>query len=114
MATKLTMEWDDIPGQINLFKKKGKITFDEVIQFFHERDQLNRFEGALVVTAFRVSSERDLFPYDFIGKEQEGDSLEVWLVSGDSDDKCPICGNNAYLQYCPDCGRKLFGKENES
>lgn len=111
MAAKLTMEWTDKPGTVVLNKKKGKITFDEVIRFFHEREQLYQFEGALVVMAFRVLSERDMFPYDFMGGEPEGDTLEVLLVSGDSDDECPICGNHAYLQYCPDCGRKLFGKE---
>lgn len=66
-----------------------------------------------MVTAFRVLPERDMYPYDFIGGGPEGDSQTVYLVNGDSDDKCPICGNPAYLQYCPDCGRKLFGKEDD-
>lgn len=40
MASKLTMEWDDMPGKVTLHKKKGKITFDEVMQFFPRAESI--------------------------------------------------------------------------
>ena len=110
MAAKLTMEYGDRPGEVILMKKKGKITFDEVMRFFHDPERLLMFDGALVVTAFRVNSERDMFPYsELISGEPEGDEQSVWIV--DDGSSCPICGQEIYLQYCPQCGENLLRKK---
>lgn len=110
MAAKLKIEWDESPDKLIVTKKKGKITFDELMRFFHERDQINAFDGSLITVAFRVNAERDMYSFmDEVYGEPEGDTLTVYVVGDES--KCPICGNIAYTQYCPECGRKLFGKE---
>ena len=108
MAAKLTWEWGDQANNvIVVHKKKGKITYDELFQFFHEREQLIQFDGCIVVTAFQISSERDMHPfsYEMLG-EPEGDSQEVILIQDDT--VCPFCGKNRlYPQYCPECGAKV-------
>lgn len=112
MAAKLTWEWGDRPGEVILHKKKGKITYDEVMCFFHEQNMLNMFDGTLVLTMFRVNSERDMYPYStLICGEPEGDEQTVWIV--DDGSSCPICGQEIYLQYCPQCGEKLYGKKGD-
>lgn len=107
MAARLTWTYGDRDDEIIVLKKKGKITFDELIRFMHEREQLNIFDGDLAVIAFRVNSERDL--YDFATEltgVPEGDTLDVMIVGDET--ICPVCGEKRlFPQYCPDCGRKL-------
>ena len=59
MAAKLTLEWGD-GNDLILRKKKGKITFQEVLMFMHEREQLFNFDGDLMVFQFRVSDQHDV------------------------------------------------------
>lgn len=108
---KLSIEWGDRDGDLIITKKKGKISFDELIRFMHEQNQLNMFDGDLVVIQFMVSSQRDMYNYleDFIG-EPEGDSMVVNIVTDDS--VCPCCGEKRlFPAYCPDCGRRLDEKK---
>lgn len=107
MAAKLTWTWGERNDEIEISKKKGKITIDELFRFMHEQEQLNCFDGALVVYAFRVNGDRDMWNYleDFSGAP-EGDVVTVQIVGDDT--LCPVCGEKRlFPQYCPDCGRKL-------
>lgn len=107
MAAKLTWEWGERDTEIIISKKRGKITFDELMRFMHEQEQLRTFDGDLVLTMFRVSSQRDMYTYlDALFGEPEGDTLTVQIVQDDT--RCPVCGEKRlFPQYCPDCGRKL-------
>ena len=103
---KLKLERGD-NNDLVITKARGKITFDEVIRFMHERDQLFSYDGALMVFAFRVSDQNDMidFSEDMFGAS-DGDMVVLQMV-GD-DDPCPVCGEKRlFPQYCPDCGRKL-------
>lgn len=105
---KFQWEWSgDYGNEITIRKAKGKITFDELFRFFHEQDMLNLFDGDLIVIAFCVHAERDMYDYnDNILGEPAGDSLDVQVVQDDT--VCPICGKNRlFPQYCPECGHKL-------
>ena len=46
----------------------------------------------LIVIAFRVHAERDMYDYNDILGEPAGDSLDVQVVQDDT--VCPICGKN--------------------
>ena len=109
--SKLSWHWGDRDGDIIVEKKRGKITIDELIRYLHEPDQLNCFDGDLMVIQFRVSDQKDMYDYsDVIFGESEGDSQLVQLVTDDS--ACPCCGKNRlFPAYCPDCGRKLVEKK---
>ena len=111
MAAKLKIVRGDRDTDYQIQKKKGKITFDELLRFMHERDQTFQFDGMLCVVAFRVSSERDMYSYmDEWNGAPEGDALDIMMIGDDT--VCPFCGENRlFLQYCPDCGRELIVKE---
>ena len=106
MAAKLSLEWGD-GDDIIITKKKGKITFSEVIEFLHNRENLSMFDGDLFVYQFRVRESNDM--YDFASEmfgEREGDMIVLQRVEDES--LCPVCGEKRlFPQYCPDCGRKL-------
>ena len=106
MAIRITIERGD-GDDIILCKKKGKITFDEVIRFLHQRDQLFQYDGDLFVWQFIVSDQHDM--YDFASEmlgEPEGDCIVLQRVADES--ICPVCGKKRlFPQYCPDCGRSL-------
>ena len=106
MASKLTLEWGD-RNDIILHKKKGKITFAEVIEFMHEREQLRSFDGDLIVFQFRVSEAHDIVDFaEQMYGAPEGDTIVLDVVQDES--ICPVCGEKRlFPQYCPDCGRKL-------
>jgi len=88
---KLQWEWSgDYGSEITIRKAKGKITFDELFRFFHERDMLNLFDGDIIVVSFCVHAERDMYDYNDIFGEPAGDSLDVQVVQDDT--VCPICG----------------------
>ena len=103
----LTWEWHENGRAIIVHKSRGKITFDEVWKFFHDPKMTNIFDGALIVDLFRVNADRDSY-----GEENEdpGDSQMFW-VWNDENPTCPVCGDrDLTLQYCPECGTKLFGE----
>lgn len=106
MAAKLSIEYGD-NNDIILSKKRGKISFAEVIEFMHEREQLFQFDGMLFVFQFRVSSEHEMYDYGYaMHGEPEGDSIVLNLVGDDT--LCPVCAEKRlFPQFCPDCGRKL-------
>ncbi|MBQ1791666.1 MAG: hypothetical protein II008_15935 [Oscillospiraceae bacterium] len=106
MATRLKLEWGD-GDELIITKKKGKITFDEVIRFMHEQEQLFNFDGELMVFQFRVSEAHDMIDYaEEVFGEREGDMIVLQRVGDES--ICPVCGEKRiFPQYCPDCGRKL-------
>lgn len=106
MSGKIKLEWGD-NNDIILSKKRGKISFREVIEFMHERDQMYQFDGDLMVFQFRVSDAHDIhdFADEMLG-EPEGDIVVLQVVQDDT--MCPVCGKKRlFPQYCPDCGRKL-------
>ena len=105
--SKLQWEWGERDDEITITKKKGKISFDELFHFFHEPEMVNQFDGSLIVIAFRVHSERDMYTYtDALFGAPEGDSMDIQVVMDES--ICPICGKNKlYPAYCPECGHKL-------
>lgn len=109
MARKsITWEWGEKQDQIIIRKAKGKLTMDDIWKFLNNYEQTRALgEGALAVIAFRMYSDRDDGWYS--EDKEEGDSQEVFILGDDS--HC-FCGELIYPQYCPDCGRKLFGKEN--
>lgn len=101
---KLTWEYAENGTDIIVRKAKGKITMQELFDFLHEPKQTNSFDGALAVVMFRINSDRDI-PYNY--EEQEGDEQIVFMVGDEA--TCPICGKQGLaVQFCPDCGRKLF------
>ena len=106
MAAKLNLEWGD-GNDIILTKKKGKITFDEVLRFMHEREQLWSFDGDLMIFQFRVSDQHDMVDFsEEMHGASEGDMVVLQVVGDDT--VCPVCGEKRlFPQYCPDCGRKL-------
>lgn len=103
---RLTWEWGD-DHDIIIKKKRGKLTVDEILHFLHEPEQVRAFDGMLALIAFRVNSERDLYPYSYeMHGEPEGDSRTVYMLEDDT--VCPICGKNRlFPQYCPECGTKI-------
>lgn len=107
MAKKsITWEWGDKQDQIIIRKAKGKLTMDDIWKFLNDREQTMVFgEGALAVIGFRIDSTRD--SGWFYEDKAEGDEQEVFILADDS--HC-FCGELIYPQYCPDCGRKLYGK----
>lgn len=111
MAAKLKIVPGERWGDFQIQKKKGKITFDELMRFMHEREQIFQHDGKMCIVAFRISGERDMYSYmDEWNGQSEGDALDIILVEDDM--VCTICGNSRlYLQYCPDCGRELTVKE---
>lgn len=103
---KLTWEWSDTDRNIITIRKaRGKITMEEIIQYMHEPAQLHFFDGKLVLAMFRVNESADLYPYGW--EEQTGDAQDLYVIEDET--RCPICNQVLYLQYCPDCGRKLYG-----
>ena len=106
MKKKLTWEWGDHNGEIIIRKQKGKITMDEIWNFLQEPEQMNAFgEGALAVILFRLR-QRSISWFE---EDDEGDAQNVYIIA--DGDKC-ICGRTElWMQYCPDCGRKLIGVE---
>lgn len=101
---KLSWEYDDNGTDILVRKAKGKLTIQELFEFLHQPKQTICFDGCLAVVLFRVNSERDI-PMNY--EEPEGDVQRVYMLGDDAD--CPICGRkDMAVQYCPDCGRKLF------
>lgn len=101
---KLSWEYDANGTDIIIKKGSGKLTIQEVFDFLHEPKQTSFFDGALMAIVFRVNSERDI-PYNY--EEQKGDAQLVFVIGDDAE--CPICGNTGIaVQYCPDCGKKLF------
>ena len=96
---KLSIEWADDDSVI-IRKDKGRLTMDEIFEFMHKREQLNAFEGCLVLITFRVNADRDL-PY--MWEKPVGDAQQLYIIQDDT--PCPICGKNTlFPQYCPECG----------
>ena len=103
-VAKLSWEYADNGTDIYVKKARGKITIQELFDFLHEPKQTNYFDGCLAVVLFRVNSERDI-PMHY--EEPEGDTQLVYMLGDDAD--CPVCGTKGMaVQYCPDCGRKLY------
>ena len=101
----LSLEWKNTDQNIITVKKaRGKITLEEIVQFFHENKQINSFDGKLVMFMFRVNGEADLYPYGW--EEQKGDIQDLLILEDES--SCPICGRKMFIQYCPECGTKLY------
>ena len=103
----LTCEWKyPDRGILSVKKSKGKITLDEIVEFFHEQKQINCFDGAIVMFMFRVNGDADLYPYGW--EEKKGDVQDLMIL--DDENGCPICNGKMFVQYCPECGKKLFGR----
>lgn len=106
---KLTWEWSDPEKNIITIKKpKGKLTMQEIVEFMHQREQANVFEGKLCLIMFRINQDADLYPYDWLSVDGEptGDAQDVYVY--EDGNNCPICGNEMFVQYCPQCGEPLF------
>lgn len=104
--SKLTFEWTDPERNIITVRKaRGKITMQELVEFMHEREQIWSFDGKLAIFMFRVNGEADLHPYGW--NEPQGDAQDLLMLEDGM--RCPICSQEMFIQYCPDCGRKLFG-----
>jgi len=108
--SKLTWEWSgENQTQITIRKPRGKIAMQELIEFMHEPKQLNCFDGKLAIFMFRINSDADLIPFGW--EEPAGDAQDLMVIENET--PCPLCNHRMFLQYCPDCGRKLFGKETD-
>ena len=81
----------------------------ELMEFMHESKQISAFDGKLAIFLFRVNGDADLHPYGWI--EQQGDAQDLLIIEDES--RCPICNHKMFIQYCPDCGRKLFGNNEQ-
>lgn len=107
--TSLTWEWNRHGNGILIRRKRGRITVDEIVRFMNEERQYNAFAGMLWVILGRVKGPEYLYD-GYSDDEDPGDTVEV-LLMGD-EDLCPVCGElRKAVQYCPDCGRQLWGKE---
>lgn len=108
--SKLTIEWKDIDRSIlTVRKSRGKIQLEELLELFHEPKQINSFDGKIVMFMFRVNGDADLYPYGW--EEQPGDQQDLIILEDEG--CCPICGQQMFVQYCPDCGKKLYGAEDQ-
>jgi len=106
----LTCEWKDIDRNILTVRKaRGKINLEELLVFFHEHKQINAFDGKIVMFMFRVNGDADLYPFGW--EEQKGDVQDLYILEDEGN--CPICGQQMFVQYCPECGKKLYGEEVE-
>lgn len=100
---KLTWEWSDRPDEIIISKKKGRITVEELYEFFDSRDAVWNFgEGALWVVANRV---RDDAYQGWNMEKPEGDRVSVWVLG---DESTCFCGRVLHTSYCPECGHNLW------
>ena len=107
--TSLTWEWNDNQTGIIVRKRRGKITVDEIIRFINEQKQYNCFAGMLWVVMGRCMGEEYLYD-GYADDDDPGDTLTIYLMGDDN--RCPVCGElRKAVQYCPDCGRQLWGKE---
>lgn len=106
MAGKLT--WEFVNGhddEIVIKKKKGKLTVDEIMKFLQQYEQMNRLgEGSLCVIAWRNIAD-NYNGWDDPDEEQPGDSVIVDVLQDSS--RC-FCGRVLNVQFCPNCGEKLF------
>lgn len=101
----LTLEWKDADRSIiTVRKSRGKITLDEIVEFFHGSKQINGFDGKIVMFMFRVNGDADMYPFGY--EEPKGDEQDLIILEDEG--KCPICNGQMFIQYCPDCGRKLY------
>lgn len=102
--SKLTVETVERAGrgeEICFRKDKGKITFDEVVEWFCDGKNYDYFGGKLGVFQFRVHDAEYL--YDGYSGDDEGDTVILTMV--EDNNECPVCGKNRlFPQYCPDCG----------
>ena len=106
--SKLTYDWTDLEKNIITIRKaRGKITMQELVEFMHEPKQVNAFEGKLVIFMFRVNGEADLYPFGW--DDDPGDTQDMMIIEDET--RCPICNQKMFVQYCPECGKKLFGTE---
>lgn len=105
---KIFWQWGEHDGEIWVRKEKGHLTLDEIWDFLQQREQLNAFgENSLAVILFRLR-EREGDGWD-MEDQSDGDAQQVYILSDGS--KC-ICGRTElWMQYCPDCGRKLIDGE---
>ena len=103
--SKITWEWGPHDEEIIICKEKGKLTMDEIWDYLQKPEQLSAFgEESLAVILFRLRTRDSGWDYD---DKDEGDAQSVYILSDGS--KC-ICGRTElWMQYCPDCGRKLIG-----
>jgi hypothetical protein len=101
----LSLEWKNMERNVITVKKaRGKITLEELLEFFHEPKQINCFDGKIVMFMFRVNGDADLYPYGW--EEQKGDMQDLLILEDEG--SCPICGQKMFVQYCPECGKKLY------
>ena len=107
--SKLTWEWDGTRDDlIRIHKPKGKLTVNEIMDFMQTRDMMNTFgEGALVVIAWRTKSD---WYQGFNFEEDPGDTKDVYVLTDES--RC-FCGQVLHMQYCPECGHKLMGGDEQ-
>lgn len=90
-------------GAYRLTKSRSKITMQDIVDFMHEPEQLQRFEGALVVTLFRI---RDGMDPGWDDEESAGDAQAIYIIDDDNP-RCPVCGLEKPRQYAPD-GTRLY------
>ena len=104
----LSFEWDGMNRNIiTVRKSRGKISLEELLEFFHDHKQINAFDGKIVMFMFRVNQDADLYPYGY--EDPKGDEKDLYILEDDVG--CPICGGKMFVQYCPECGKKLYGEE---
>lgn len=102
----LSLEWKDMDRNIlTVRKSRGKITLEELTEFFHEHNQVNAFDGKIVMFMFRVNGDADLYPFGW--EDQKGDAQDLYILEDEG--SCPICSQKMFVQYCPECGKKLYG-----
>ena len=102
----LSWEWGRDDNSIIIRKKKGKLTYEDVWRFMHEQEQLNVFEGALIVDMFRPMRDRCDGWDDLFSQADEGDAQMFYFIQDDT--PCPICGrDDLFPQCCPACGETI-------
>lgn len=103
MAGKLTWEWTGAPEEIVIRKKKGRITVEELHEFFESRDAVIHFgEGAMWAVVSRV---RDDAYQGWNMEKPEGDRVSVWVLG---DESTCFCGRVLHTSFCPECGAHLW------
>ena len=100
--SKIRFEYDsEHEGLLLAIRDKGEITMTELLDALREAG----YAGCVFAITFCVHEDAGYVgwgDYD----EPEGETWKLWQVEDGGE--CPVCGQLAPPQYCPECGKNLL------